>query len=103
MEKLKAINRRQIFKNLNCENEMVDRDTLQKIDDCEMLVLNNIHPRYMGKCFNVKNGEDRICLSDSQTRGNDIEIFGKRLFPNSITVKKRCCFASHSPVISTWR
>lgn len=92
MEKLKAINRRQIFKNLNCENEMVDRDTLQKVDDCEMLVLNNIHPRYMGKCFNVKNGEDRICLSDSQTRGNDIEIFGKKIISELYYCEKAVLF-----------
>lgn len=92
MERLTKINRKQILQNLNYDDENADKDTLRKIDDCEMLVLNNIHPRYMGKCYNLKSENDRIYLVDSQIKDNYLKLSGEKILSELYYCEKAILF-----------
>ncbi len=92
MERLTGINRKQILKNLNYEDETADQITLEKISDCEILVLKNIHPRYMGKCYNLRSENDRVFLVDNQIKENELKLSGEKILSELYYCEKAVLF-----------
>lgn len=92
LERLTGINRKQILKNLSYEDETADKITLEKISDCEILVMKNIHPRYMGKCFNLRSENDRVYLVDNQTKGNELKLSGEKILSELYYCEKAVLF-----------
>lgn len=64
MRKLSTINRKTALKFLGYEAELISPELAAKIDECELLLLENIHARYMSKCYNLIKAEGKVSLSE---------------------------------------
>lgn len=89
MENVFSISRKQVLKNLGYENEMPSSEDILKIEECENFVAENIHPRYMCKCYELDTEGDRVVFKDC-----DLKLAGSKILSELYYCKKAVLFCA---------
>ncbi len=89
MKELKTIDRKIILKNLGYQAELIDKSFMDKIDAYEEELLQNIHPRYMCKCYDLAKGDGKVSLADC-----DLPLQGPKMANELYYCKKAVLFCA---------
>lgn len=89
MEKLVSINRNNVLNYLGYSDEQPSKETMDKIDAYEKIILENIHPRYMCKCYDLKKEDGRVSFVDC-----DLKLPGNKISSELFYCKKAVLFCA---------
>lgn len=89
MKELKAVDRKIILKNLGYEAEIIDKSFMEKIDTYEEELLQNVHPRYMCKCYDLLKSEGKVSLAEC-----DLPLQGPKIANELYYCKKAVLFCA---------
>ncbi len=89
MEKLTKISRKEVLKNLGFYDELPGPEATAKIEECEKFLLENIHPRYMCMCYDLRAEGGRIIFENC-----DLKLAGDKILSELYYCKKAVLFCA---------